>query len=291
MFGKSSKKSKHSKLGDQWGENKDSLTDGVHFYLKYIGNVLVEEIEEEGRSYGEGQSTVAVKNIVSMAKANFKKIRKVVLTVSPRGIRVVDLATKEVLTEISIYRIQFCTADKEHDKVFAFIARNTTNETMECQAYLCSKRKVAEAVTLTVAKAFNVAYEDWENSREKKESQNLQEGQDIPIQNNHNNHKMASPCLSRSSAGSPDSMASMSSDGHSLHTISSDRSDTWVQFDDDDLDDCFSKLAESRSKDPKAFLPTDMRPEEWDNFLEPYGKNSSFDQFWQSSGQENLLQL
>lgn len=40
------------------------------------------------------------------------------------------------------YRISFCTADKNHDKVFAFIARNSINETMECHAFYCAKNKI-----------------------------------------------------------------------------------------------------------------------------------------------------
>lgn len=40
------------------------------------------------------------------------------------------------------YRISYCTVDKLHDKVFAYIAQNTLNGTLECHAYLCSKRKV-----------------------------------------------------------------------------------------------------------------------------------------------------
>lgn len=43
---------------------------------------------------------------------------------------------------IFFFRISFCTADRNHDKVFAFIARNTINETMECHAYLCAKAKI-----------------------------------------------------------------------------------------------------------------------------------------------------
>ena len=43
---------------------------------------------------------------------------------------------------LDAFRISFCTADKAHDKVFAFIARNTENETMECRAFLCPKRKI-----------------------------------------------------------------------------------------------------------------------------------------------------
>lgn len=44
-------------------------------------------------------------------------------------------------------RISYCTADKLHDKVFAYIAQNTLNGTLECHAYLCSKRKVVSCPT------------------------------------------------------------------------------------------------------------------------------------------------
>lgn len=39
-------------------------------------------------------------------------------------------------------RISYCTVDKLHDKVFAYIAQNTVNGTLECHAYLCPKKKV-----------------------------------------------------------------------------------------------------------------------------------------------------
>lgn len=41
-----------------------------------------------------------------------------------------------------VCRISYCTVDKLHDKVFAYIAQNNLNGTLECHAYLCSKRKV-----------------------------------------------------------------------------------------------------------------------------------------------------
>lgn len=61
-------------------------------------------------------------------------------------------------------RISYCSADATHDHVFAFIATNL-NETMECHAFLCPKRKMAQTVTLTVAQAFNTAYEAWQLSQ------------------------------------------------------------------------------------------------------------------------------
>lgn len=40
------------------------------------------------------------------------------------------------------FRISYCTADKIHDKVFAYIAQNQLNENLECHAFLCTKRKM-----------------------------------------------------------------------------------------------------------------------------------------------------
>lgn len=64
----------------------------------------------------------------------------------------------------NLFRISYCSADATHDHVFAFIATNL-NETMECHAFLCPKRKMAQTVTLTVAQAFNTAYEAWQLSQ------------------------------------------------------------------------------------------------------------------------------
>lgn len=62
------------------------------------------------------------------------------------------------------FRISYCSADATHDHVFAFIATNL-NETMECHAFLCPKRKMAQTVTLTVAQAFKTAYQAWQLSQ------------------------------------------------------------------------------------------------------------------------------
>lgn len=43
--------------------------------------------------------------------------------------------------QVSIYRISYCSADATYDRVFAFISTNR-NETLECHAFLCPKRKM-----------------------------------------------------------------------------------------------------------------------------------------------------
>ncbi|KAM4625453.1 low density lipoprotein receptor adapter protein 1b [Polymixia lowei] len=154
---------RHKKLPENWTDTRETLLEGMVFQLKYLGVTLVEQPK------GEELSAAAVKRIVATAKASGKKLQKVTLTVSPRGIILYDSASNQLIENISIYRISYCTADKMHDKVFAYIVQSQQNETLECHAFLCTKRKVAQAVTLTVAQAFRVAFEFWQAAKEEKE--------------------------------------------------------------------------------------------------------------------------
>ncbi|XP_043253896.1 low density lipoprotein receptor adapter protein 1-B-like isoform X1 [Colletes gigas] len=163
--------SKHKKLCEEWalansrecvegsgsaGTTQEESEDAseARFTLKYLGSTLVETPSSEEAT------AEAIKTVITMAKASGKKLQRVSLAVSLKGIRMTDLATEEDQLQVSIYRISYCSADATHDHVFAFIATNL-NETMECHAFLCPKRKMAQTVTLTVAQAFNTAYEAW----------------------------------------------------------------------------------------------------------------------------------
>ncbi|XP_043463558.1 low density lipoprotein receptor adapter protein 1-like [Leptopilina heterotoma] len=138
-------------------ETSDDASE-ARFTLKYLGSTLVETPSSEEAT------AEAIKTIITMAKVSSKKLQRVSLAISLRGIRMTDLATEEDQLQVSIYRISYCSADATHDHVFAFIATNF-NETMECHAFLCPKRKMAQTVTLTVAQAFNTAYEAWQLSQ------------------------------------------------------------------------------------------------------------------------------
>ncbi|KAK6324240.1 hypothetical protein J4Q44_G00065790 [Coregonus suidteri] len=151
---------KHKKLPENWTDTRETVVDGMTFNIRHLGMTLVDQPK------GEDLSAAAVKRIVATAKAGGKKPQKVSLKVSPQGIMLYDSLTNQLLDNVSIYRISYCTADKLHDKVFAYISQNTLNGTLECHAYLCSKKKVAQAVTLTVAQAFRVAFEFWQVAKE-----------------------------------------------------------------------------------------------------------------------------
>ncbi|XP_076873042.1 low density lipoprotein receptor adapter protein 1 isoform X2 [Brachyhypopomus gauderio] len=154
--------SKHEKLPENWTDTKETLLEGMVFNVKYLGMTLV------GQPKGEDMAAAAIRRIVTTARAGAKKFRKVTLTVSPKGIIVTDMETSDLIEDVSIYRISYCTADKAQDKVFAYVSQSQFSETLECHAFLCQKKKIAQAVTLTVAQAFKVALDLWEVAQEDK---------------------------------------------------------------------------------------------------------------------------
>ncbi|XP_053820477.1 low density lipoprotein receptor adapter protein 1 isoform X3 [Vidua macroura] len=213
---------RHKKLPENWTDTRETLLEGMLFSLKYMGMTLVEQPK------GEELSAAAVKRIVATAKASGKKLQKVTLKVSPRGIVLRDSRTNELIENISIYRISYCTADKAHDKVFAYIAQSQLNESLECHAFLCTKRKMAQAVTLTVAQAFRIAFEFWQAAKEAAAMGNLLDFEDpgrSPL-----GSSTECPELDNSSFGPSPSV---------------NNNVLWEM--DDGLDEAFSRLAQSRT--------------------------------------------
>ncbi|XP_060759919.1 low density lipoprotein receptor adapter protein 1a [Neoarius graeffei] len=170
---------KHKKLPENWTDTRETLVDGMTFNLRYMGMTLIDQPK------GEDASAAAIKRIVTTAKAGGKKLLKVALTVSSQEMLIYDRVSNQLIERFSIYRILYYTVNKIHDKVFAFIAQNQQNETLECHAFLCAKKKVAQAVTLTVAQAFNVAFKSCQLDREKNEQKS---GLDLETSRNAQPH-------------------------------------------------------------------------------------------------------
>lgn len=241
---------KHRKLPENWTDTRETLLEGMVFQLKYLGVTLVEQPK------GEELSAAAVKRIVATAKASGKKLQKVTLKVSPRGIILYDSASNQLIENISIYRISYCTADKMHDKVFAYIAQSQGNETLECHAFLCTKKKVAQAVTLTVAQAFRVAFEFWQAAKEEKDKR-VKSGSDGEVANDPHTEnsdslkegEVATGNLLNLEEGGIMAMVHSGREDPRTHTaqsIGTENNNTVWEL-DDGLDEAFSRLAECRA--------------------------------------------
>lgn len=242
---------RHRKLPENWTDTRETLLEGMLFNLKYLGMTLVEQPK------GEEMSAAAVKRIVATAKASGKKLQKVTLKVSPRGIILTDGITNQLIENVSIYRISYCTADKMHGKVFAYIAQSQHNENLECHAFLCTKRKMAQAVTLTVAQAFKVAFEFWQVSKEEKEKREKasQEGGDGPGGGRGSSTPSLKNLVATGNLLDLEEMAKAPLSTVSANTANVDEalrppalsSSSVVWELDDDLDEAFSRLAQSRT--------------------------------------------
>ncbi|XP_020500667.1 low density lipoprotein receptor adapter protein 1b isoform X1 [Labrus bergylta] len=246
---------RHRKLPENWTDTRETLLEGMVFQLKYLGVTMVEQPK------GEELSAAAVKRIVATAKASGKKLQKVTLTVSPRGIILYDSASNQLIENISIYRISYCTADKMHDKVFAYIVQSQHNETLECHAFLCTKRKMAQAVTLTVAQAFRVAFEFWQAAKEDKEKRvkSSSEGEGTGNSQSDSSTSLGSLKGSEVATGTLLDLAEganvalsnsgtqqSESDPFMVHNHSTENNNTVWEL-EDGLDEAFSRLAESRT--------------------------------------------
>lgn len=118
-----------------------------------------------------------------MRTATRKKLQRVQLSISPKGIRMLDVATDTTLLQVSIYKISYCSADATHSDVFAFVGTADSDDDdkqqqndphqpqLMCYAFLCAKRKIAQKVTLTVAHSFEQAYQIWRDTTERRQYQ------------------------------------------------------------------------------------------------------------------------
>lgn len=64
---------------------------------------------------------------------------------SDKVILLINLSNLYFFSYLSAFvpsRISYCTADKTQDKVFAYVSQSQFNETLECHAFLCQKRKI-----------------------------------------------------------------------------------------------------------------------------------------------------
>ncbi|KAM4698887.1 low density lipoprotein receptor adapter protein 1 [Discoglossus pictus] len=242
---------KHKKLPENWTDTRETILEGMLFHLKYLGMTLVEQPK------GEELSAAAVKRIVATAKASGKKLQKVILKVSPRGIILYDSGNNQLIENVSIYRISYCTADKLHDKVFAYIAQSQQNETLECHAFLCTKRKMAQAVTLTVAQAFKVAFEFWQVSRDNKDKREKSGSDGDGTSSSPSEGSSSLPSLKGATGNLLDLAEGTNafdmlngSDNHfeELFTQNATTENNNLVWElDDGLDEAFSRLAESRT--------------------------------------------
>lgn len=257
--------SKHKKLCEElalannirdFSDNHEELEDGfgeaITYSVKYLGDTSIPTPR------AENSTADAVKKIISAAKGN-KKLQRVTLSISPKGIEMLDLTTGETLLQVSIYNISYCSADAAHDHVFAFVGTVTNPEAevkemcfrkdaeevdgpLICYAFLCQKRKMAQTVTLTVARSFERAYQIWQSKQFNAERKR----KELAKLNSTNRAESSNSGSSSTNGGQRDEISLLIDFNSDLtaEICSKDHREllqnTWVSFEDDQSQEFFA---------------------------------------------------
>ncbi|XP_075980479.1 low density lipoprotein receptor adapter protein 1-like [Anticarsia gemmatalis] len=159
--------SKHKKLCEEWAlaecegegwwrEPRDSTAGEVD--VRYAGTAPVE------RAASAPATALAVRSALHSVKLMNKKLHRVNLDISAKGIVVTDTETQENVVSVSIYRISYCSADAANARVFAVVEGKAScaGEAHVVHVFVCTRRKHARALALKLAHAFNDAYQEWQ---------------------------------------------------------------------------------------------------------------------------------
>ena len=145
-------------------EQKDPFLKGITFKAQYYASAEVED----------NHNSPAVQEIVwevceeSKRESGSRSMRKVVLTVKAQCLTVTDTATK-VMDTYPIFLVAYCGGHGEVRDCFFFIHKTKLEKKMKVEVFRCSSPGKVKAITLTVAKAFNISYKAWIMKKKKNE--------------------------------------------------------------------------------------------------------------------------
>ncbi|KAF9424604.1 hypothetical protein HW555_000415 [Spodoptera exigua] len=140
-----------------WREARDSGHGDMD--VRYAGAAPVE------RAASAPATALAVKSALFSAKLLNKKLQRVNLDISAKGIVVSDADSQENVMSVSIYRISYCSADAANARVFAVVEGRPiggSEENHVVHVFVCTRRRHARALALSLAHAFNDAYQAWQ---------------------------------------------------------------------------------------------------------------------------------
>ena len=143
-------------------ENKDPFVQGIQFNAHFVASIEV----KSKRDCPEVQQKV--KDACEFMKKTKKSLRKVVITVKSNLVRVKDIGSK-ITDDYPIYLVAYCGAHAELEDVFFFIHKTNIDRALFAEVFKMSDASKVKALTMTTAKAFNIAYKGWMSAKSKGE--------------------------------------------------------------------------------------------------------------------------
>ena len=154
-------------------EQKDPFQHGITFHAHYIGSV-----ETTSK-----QDSPEVQELVVDAWTQTQKYRyrKVIITVKATGLCVKDVRTG-IKDDYPIYLVSYCGASTNIDELFFFIHKTKLDKILMVEFFKLSTASKVTALTLTIAKAFNIAYKAWvADKRQKTKETRILKGSESPL--------------------------------------------------------------------------------------------------------------
>lgn len=130
----------------------DPFARGIQFNAKFVNSVEVKSL----RDNEEVRKRVAEKIRTSDPSLN----TNAVFVVKSNTLRVKNL-TQNSTVDYLISRIVYCGAHTEFKDRFFFIHRSKHDRTLFAEIYWLSSAEKVKALTLTIAKAFQISYRGW----------------------------------------------------------------------------------------------------------------------------------
>ena len=136
-------------------EDEDPFNKGITFYVDYIGS------ENLPKSAGKGVelNDRAVVRVYEREKGPFRRFS---VQVTDKSLRLKDMATKQLIDDVPMYAISYCGTHTKYNKTFSFIARDHDTGNMRVHVMKTADRAKAQAMIVTVSKAFNIAFLAWQ---------------------------------------------------------------------------------------------------------------------------------
>ncbi|KAI8439234.1 hypothetical protein MSG28_013075 [Choristoneura fumiferana] len=140
-----------------WREARENGGKNGSVDVRYAGMTPVE------RAASAPATAIAVRSALHSAKTLNKKLQRVNLDISAKGIVVTDADSNDNVLSISIYKISYCSADASNARVLAVVEGRGSEHV--AHVFPCSRSRHARALALSLAHAFNDAYQAWQSSQ------------------------------------------------------------------------------------------------------------------------------